>query len=176
MSEQSGERDELERALTALAPRRTEVDRDRLMYQAGRAAAATRYRRWLWFSGGLTVASGGATALLALALVFTPRPVRVVTVPLPAPAPAPAPIQPADDEGLLPPPGVEAALPPMLPPYSYGRLHQEIVRHGPDALLDPAPLGGAGGAASETPAPPLSVLDWRSRSVDGMFLRERGDD
>lgn len=171
MPEQSGKRDELERALAALAPRRADVDRDRLMYQAGRAAAAARYRPWLWLSGSLTAAAGGVSLLLALVLAFAPRPVRIVTIPVPAPQAAP----PAGAVEPLDPPGadVEAEVPPLLMPYSYGRLHQVIVRHGPDALPEPAPMEGA---PPEAPAPPLSVWDWRSRSVDGSFLHARGDE
>jgi hypothetical protein len=79
---------QLATALSALAPRPAVLDRDRLMFAAGRQSAR-RSRLWPCVSALLAVLSVG----LGTALVLRPEP-RVVYVTPPAPPPpAPAPAE-----------------------------------------------------------------------------------
>ncbi|HET6427804.1 MAG TPA: hypothetical protein VFJ30_05310 [Phycisphaerae bacterium] len=71
---------ELERALASLAPAAPPLDRDRLMFQAGRAAG--RRGRWFWPS---TSAVAVVAVVLAVSLTVRPQPrqiERVVFVPV----------------------------------------------------------------------------------------------
>ncbi|MHC4716096.1 MAG: hypothetical protein ACYS5V_03945 [Planctomycetota bacterium] len=75
-----GER-ELERTLAACNPSATCIDRDRLLYQAGRAAG--RRHRWIWQG-----AAAAATVVLAVSLAVRPEPreiERIVLVPVESP-------------------------------------------------------------------------------------------
>ncbi len=89
--------DALAEALRGLAPRAGRLDRDALMFRAGRASAP---RRWAW---PLATAASAATAL-ALGVLLgarpepTPRVVQTVVY-LPAEAPPRAPDQPAASPG-----------------------------------------------------------------------------
>lgn len=92
----SDPRDELtafERSLSGLAPSRG-VDRDRLMYEAGRRAGLREARpgwRWPAVAAGLTLATIGQAVMLGRRP--TERVVeRVVAVPAPAPTPVPEPV------------------------------------------------------------------------------------
>src|SRR6516225_6587980 len=83
-------------ALRGLAPRPAEIDRDRLMFHAGRASAP---RGWAWPLA--TAASAAAAVALALLLWARPEPPpriveRVVYVPAALPDEAPA---ASDSEG-----------------------------------------------------------------------------
>lgn len=76
----------LEAALAALAPRSAAIDRDRLMYEAGRASVSTvdasGHGRWAWPTAFSAMSAVAAT--LFLALMFRPPLVveRVVQAPV----------------------------------------------------------------------------------------------
>jgi hypothetical protein len=58
--------------LVSLSPRRSRIDRERLLYEAGRAAALTEYRHWRPVSlAGM--ASGWLAAAVILGMSWTPR-------------------------------------------------------------------------------------------------------
>lgn len=110
MSDPPGHLTEFERSLSGLAPSRA-VDRDRLMYEAGRRAGLREARRgWHWPAAAAAL----ALATLGQAIVLSRRPAervveRVVAVPAPPPAPEPVviltrrePERPRRPEGRLP--------------------------------------------------------------------------
>lgn len=139
-----------EAALAALAPAPAALDRDRLMFQAGRAAGGAAGWGWPAATGALTALA----AALALVMVLRPPVVTetvVVHVPVevtPAPAPPkPEPDTPADSSPVTSRPADLAALPPVAP--GYLRLQDQILRWGLDAL----PAGRPAAPAE----PPITV-------------------
>lgn len=135
MSERANESPliDLERALLALAPTPPALDRDRLLYEAGRRAARRRGRVW--------PAATAALTLLALALggvlVLRPTPPpaeRIVYIPTPAVPP----------ESTLAP----EARPPTADPGGYFQLRDQLLARGLDALPAPAPASAAGPPAT----------------------------
>jgi len=123
---------EVAAALGALRPNPPALDRDRLLFRAGRASAP---RPWPW---QLTAAvSATAAALLAALLVFRPAPTpveRVVVVHDLAPAP------PKPEETPAPPAAVEAAPPTYSWPNTpYRRLEDNVLRWGLDGVPQPPP-------------------------------------
>ncbi len=162
MSENATPRgDDLETALAALQPRPPEIDRDRLMFQAGLAAAAARCRRWQWSTGLMTAAS----LLLAAALVVRPGPeVRVVEIP-PAPTPpAPAPV-------VVPEQAPPAPVPEWPPT---GRIQQALLQAG---LQPGAPPSGQE-VDDDAPAPPAhlaSAWQWRNDVTLHPSILDEGD-
>src|SRR5271169_137423 len=93
---------DLERSLAGLQPATAGFDRDRLMFQAGRAAATRRRWRWPAATGLMTAVA----ACLGLLLVLRPEPapvVRIVYVERPAPEVQPAPETPAPPSPVPPP-------------------------------------------------------------------------
>lgn len=128
---------ELETALARLTPSGGGLDRDALLFRAGKASA--RQRRWPW------QAATGALALLAASLgavlVLRPQPERVreivvVHVPVQAPVADQPPESPRD-----PRPGPSAVFEePTSAPTDYLRLRQQVVRWGPDVLPHTPPL------------------------------------
>lgn len=157
----------LEAQLAGLRPRAA-VDRDRLMFLAGTAAARAR-RRWAW-----PAATAGMTALaasLVVALLVRPQPQpevqiveRVVEVPAqgaPTSAvsavPSPIPIQGTADGNR--PSGADTrplAISRLLPAASYPRVRDEVLTMGIDAW--PAQRS----AARESQRPPReSYREWR---------------
>jgi hypothetical protein len=127
MSETPAPHDDFAEALAGLRPSPPQLDRDQLMYQAGRSDAGRRLRRWQCATG-LTTA---AAACLALTLLVRPEPdpvIRIVQVPAPAvPVVKPVP-PPAPPEGVAP---VESPTKPDLP---LGRFEQAV-----QAALEDAP-------------------------------------
>ena len=116
---------ELESALRSLRPARAAIDRDRLMFQAGRASARRGGRVWL----GATMALAAA---LGVSLVVRPGPrevVRIVRVEPQPTRPKAAPslpmiyafVGPADWRGRG----------------QYLKLRQEVLEKGLDALPEP---------------------------------------
>jgi hypothetical protein len=124
----------LEARLTALTPRPAGLDRDRLMFLAGRAAAAQTARRgwtsWLW--------PCATAASLALAVVLGLRGAR----------PQPVGPQAAD---------VAAAAPDTSRPgpNSYMELRARLLARGVDALPE------SSASADPSPAQPLRPMDRR---------------
>ncbi len=146
------ELEEVEALLGGLKPARVIVDRDRLMFKAGRGSACQR-SRWVW---------PGIAAALAVSLVgvllHRPAPQqveRIVYVPAelaqPSVPPGPA-ISPAM-------PTFEPRPAPVLPTIpnegNYLQLRREVLEHGVDAL--PTGTGYAGD--------PVTVRHMLGRSV-----------
>lgn len=121
----------IEAALAALAPARSPVDRDRIMFAAGRASARpSRGFRVPWAA----VAAGFAliSAVEGMLLTYKPAPgviVRMVAARVPEPTLSPAPIvaAPRVDFGLGRTP--------------YDRLAAQVFRYGLDGLSTPIPAG-----------------------------------
>jgi hypothetical protein len=121
----------LEAALTELAPRQAGINRDQLMFQAGRRAA--RRNRWAMPCASAVIASA-ATLLIVLGS-YHPQPQFVDT---PAPAVVPTPrdqLAGADDGWLERAEGL--------------RLRNEVLERGIDALPRPS--------LSEERDPPLTI-------------------
>jgi hypothetical protein len=127
---------EIEAALGSLAPSRGRVDRDLVMYQAGRASArAARSGRRGWMA---VAASLGLVALGEAALLARRPPERVVERLVVVREPAPAAVSPAV-EVAEPPPSPS----PELGPGSRDRLAWQVLRYGLDGLPAPGPSAGA---------------------------------
>ena len=125
----------LARALAGLAPASGAIDRDRLMFQAGRHSARRRGSHWLTLAFALA-----AVALGAGWLAWPPRE-RVVFVSVTVREPAAPAVPVADkprppDEG--PPPRV--VQPPAAPQGEYLRLWNLVLQSGVDALPKPPPI------------------------------------
>lgn len=144
---------EVAAALAALAPRPPALDRDRLLFQAGRASAPPP---WLW---RLTAAASTTlAAALASAMLLRPTPppvehtvyVRVEPNP-PTPPKAEAPPAPVPAESE-PPPAPALYSWPSTP---YSRLEDRLLRWGLDGLAEPTPAS----------AEPPQTLDSLLRSL-----------
>jgi len=126
---------EVASALGALRPNPPALDRDRLLFRAGRASAPRPWLSWL-----TAAASTAAAVVLAALLVFqtAPPPVEhVVVVRDQVPAP-PAP--PKQDEAPPPPATAEASPPPYpWPSTPYQRLEDNVLRWGLDGVPQPPP-------------------------------------
>jgi len=130
----------LESALKSLAPRRSRLDRDSLIFRAGQASVPARPPRfWIATAAGLAALALGEGAMLA----NRPEPTvveRIVVVQAPAP-----PIEPEK------PPEIAQAPAPQSPPRprpmigpgqsAYDRLTWQVLRYGLDGL--PAPIKSA---------------------------------
>ena len=143
-------------ALGSLSPAKSRVDRDRLMYEAGRASA----RPGVLARGGWpAVAAAFAALALGEAAVLARRPEsRIVERLVYVAPPAPAPSAPNPDDTA-----VEAAPAPVwgdpfigstgLAGTDYQRLLDQMLRFGLDALPDSPSFAsvGRGGSSSLTP-------------------------
>lgn len=130
----------LETSLGKLSPTPAALDRDRLMYQAGRASARVS---WLW--PAVAGAASLTAAALALVLAFRPAPLSVVEQRVVVIRQQTPPVAPAHTE-TLPEPWVETSVQsdePPLPQAEYLRRRQEVLRWGVDVLPPPAPEGTA---------------------------------
>jgi hypothetical protein len=123
-------------ALAALAPHPPALDRDRLLFRAGRASAP---RPWFW---RLTAAASTIAAVfLAATLLLRPAPspiARVVYVQV-----TPPPILTPPKE-VIPNPPTPLESEPKEPAYSwpttpYTRLEDRLLRWGLDGLAEPSP-------------------------------------
>ena len=130
---------DIEAALGALAPSRSRLDRDRLMFRAGQAARRPPTVRWAWpsIAAALAIVALGE----AVALRQRPRPRDFEGLPVaqkpaqPNPKePAPAPVVILVQTPMDPHPAVA----PML--MGYEQLRSQILRLGIDSLPEPTPL------------------------------------
>lgn len=164
---------EIEAALASLAPTASQTaspaGRDRLMYEAGRAAAeahfsrARRPRAWLW------PASTAAMALLALslgAMLVHERSAKSASDGPPMALPAKRP--PIETEEKLPqvaPPQIDGAARiaaddasrEIAPLASYVLLRRRVLEEGVEALPD---VRGFGGPSPSEPLTPRSSLEF----------------
>ena len=152
--EDEPELSEIEAALGSLVPSRSRVDRDRVMYQAGRASsrpAPSGRRPWIAVAASLGLVALGEAALLARAPSE-----RVVFVREPAPSPA----GPALEVASVRPPASGPRPPgpsPDLGPGAHNRLAWQVLRYGLDGLPAPSPSAG-GGDLAPWPAPSRRIL------------------
>jgi hypothetical protein len=125
----------LEAALAELAPRSAGINRDQLMYQAGRSAA----RRNGWLAPGIAAVLASAATVAAVLLVHHPEP-QIVRVP-------------ATNRAVQPSPRPNTALAVNDIRWEERadalRLRNEILDRGVEAL--PAP------AADDSREPPLTI-------------------
>jgi hypothetical protein len=144
----------IETALGNLAPARSRIDRDRVMFQAGvlHANAESR-RRWVWPSIAATLAVVALSESVALAVRPGPQ---VMVVQQPAPPPESGPIEPEPVQILsqtLPTRSERNEL------WAAGggealALRRQVLRFGVDGLPNPpALLSQSDGAAPESPSP-----------------------
>jgi hypothetical protein len=110
---------DLEAALAALAPRPAALDRDAILYRAGRASV----RRWQW----ATALSTTVALALAVTLLLHPAVDRGSAVPV-QPPPAPTMTSPAPPDSEPSPPAGEPVL------SAYLRLQEQLLSRGLDGL------------------------------------------
>jgi hypothetical protein len=148
----------IESALGRLAPARSRIDRDRLMFQAGvNSAKAQSPRRWVWPA---VAASLAVVALSESAALAVRSGQHVVVVQQSATAPESRPAEPEPVQILVQAPRSQA---PENEPWSPGGgetlgLRRQVLRFGLEGLPDPPSLltqadgaAPAPGASSETP-------------------------
>jgi hypothetical protein len=144
MSEQP-EREPLESALAGLKPAAAALDRDRLMFAAGQAAAPKRHGVWPAASVALFCLSLGLAAALAVRPTET---VRIVYVPREAKdvKPAPAPPTPVPEVTPAPRPETDAMVADTTPTVGgdYLRLRRQVLRFGVESLPEAPPLASSG--------------------------------
>jgi hypothetical protein len=124
-------------ALAALVPCPPVLDRDRLLFHAGRASAP---QSWFWRMTAATTTS--CAIVLAAVLLLRPVPVaadRVVYVQVAVQAPQP--VSPKEDHTA---PSAPLESEPPEPAYSwpstpYTRLEDRLLRWGLDGLAEPSP-------------------------------------
>jgi hypothetical protein len=157
---QDHELSRLQAALQRLTPRPANIDRDRVLYEAGRAAARGS-RLWPWAAFGMTVLA----SCLAMALVLhsAAEPMRhVVHVPRADPPvavqPAPVPDELREVFLVAETPGGAAA--PELDEYSYLRMHQAAMRTGIEQTLPGAGLTPPLPAAPAQPIPTAGTRNY----------------
>ena len=128
---------EIAAALAALRPAAPAVNRDRLLFQAGRASAP---RPWFWRA--TTAVAVTTAAVLAAVLIFRPAAPanqieRIVYVHDQPPPPLAA---PKEDKALSPNPPEPAPPEPYRRPQTpYTRLEDKVLRWGLDGLDEPPP-------------------------------------
>jgi hypothetical protein len=145
-------------ALSSLAPARSRLDRDRLMFRAGQASAsaarpaAPGREFWAAAAACLGLIASGEGALLACRPV--PRIVeRIVVVRQPAPAPAaPTSGRGTGDEAPAPATVVLAGTDPTLGRTARERLAGQVLRYGLDGLPAAPSAGWADGEPSPRPS------------------------
>jgi len=142
----TGAQREMEAALGRLRPSAPRIDRDALMFRAGRASMRRRGYVWQGLAAGLAVCLG-------LSLAF--RPAVRGTQDL---AMAPRPAEPAQTAWQFPTPPADAESAPS-PRGEYLHLRDLVLAGGIDALPDPAYTGPA-----ERPLTIRSILDGMRQS------------
>jgi hypothetical protein len=120
----------MEAALKALQPAPAALNRDVVMFRAGRASAGRAARIWPAATGAMTAAAAG----LAMALWLQPAPgERIVYVQLPAPQVDTRPVPEQRNAS----PATVAVDDALSSPFNYAHLRDQVARHGIDAI--PAP-------------------------------------
>ena len=156
----------LEAALSALTPRPVQLNRDGLLFEAGRRSVGPP---WLWrgAAAGMTIVAG----FLVFTAAIRPQPEHVIQY-VHVPATPAAPLQATQPE---PPPDVTMVAvdgEAMLPAGSYWRMQQAALRDGVDRL----PLRGADGDAADTqpwPAQPIPSVGARDMATTLLLTGDR---
>jgi hypothetical protein len=128
----------IEDALGRLAPARSRLDRDRLMFEAGvRSARSPARQRWVWPSIAAVLALVAMSESMVLAIRPGPRVILVQ-----APAPQEQPVSPRPVELLSDAEPSRSSTPePWLPGDSASLwLKRQVLRFGLEGLPDPPPL------------------------------------
>jgi hypothetical protein len=142
----------IEAALDSLAPARSRIDRDRVMFRAGQATMRpTRPgpRVWMGITAGLTAIALGEAALLA----YRPPPriiERVVVVREPAPAPIHPPLEHAATQAPTPPTARTTTVSFGPGQIARERLAWQVLRYGLDGLPTPPSAERSGPERSPT--------------------------
>lgn len=138
----------LAESLRSLDPASTTISRDRLLFEAGRAAATPRLG-WLWQGG--TVAFAGLSLVLAMFVAFPSAPAQVIVereriIEVRAPA-APKSVEPPSANSQSRGEVVEHDSKPAsndqrFSPESVRMFHvrEDVLRFGPEMLPDPQPV------------------------------------
>jgi|SRR6516162_4610825 len=146
----------IEAALSSLAPAPAAIDRDRLLFQAGRASALRR--RWLWCGLGAASTAGAAVVAWALLMLNHPEPsVRVVYVPMTMSLPGPS-KEPSSTDSMASAASLAAEAARWEPSGTgYLSLERQVLRAGIDALPSSPPLAEG--------APPLTQHELRGSAL-----------
>ncbi len=155
----------IEQALGRLKPAAGRIDRDQIMFRAGRASAHKRQNLWPALAASLALVAVGEAIWLprqAVPLVVERESSRPGTELTHAPRPSAAPIEPQGN--VTPLPGEEVAS-MFFEELALGRTDQErlanqVLRYGLDGLSGngPAPLPGPAPSASANEAIRLELL------------------
>lgn len=163
---------DLEAALARLQPSPAGLDRDRLLFESGRAAGRGR-RLWPAATGVMTAIAASLAAILLLRADPAPV-VRVVTVERPVPIeppallPAPLPPEPAPSPGAAPADSVAGPAAAS----EFGRLQEFVTRFGIEDLPEPM----VPDALPRTGATPAVSSAWQSHSRPApSWLSEGGE-
>ncbi|MDR3639667.1 MAG: hypothetical protein P4L84_38055 [Isosphaeraceae bacterium] len=152
----------LENALGALAPAKSRIDRDRVMFLAGQAAARPPIlgrRAWMAIAASLGIVALGEAGLLALHTA--PKTLeKIVVVREPAIVPPSPQINVPRPESL---PADSADGATSLGRTAYERLAGQVLRYGLDGL--PASPAPSASWANSTPMPPLQLMRDELRNV-----------
>ena len=164
----------IESALEALVPLPARLDRDRLLYEAGRMAGPSgrsHGRRYMW-----PAIAAALAAMLVVSLVARPEP-RIVERIVRVPVEAPSPVARAPESDVSPGPAVAVAgvrqrepqpepQPAMDWPgeMPYSRLRDLVLASGVDAWR--APTSQTATARPNTPQP-ISHRQWRDELLGG---------
>ena len=142
----------LANALAMLTPRPAHLDRDGILFEAGRRSARTP-GYWPWITAGAVAMA----LLLAVALAIRPDPPTVVQF-VPAPQQAPVPPAAVPDATPEPPPIAIEVGEATLPPDSYLRVQQAALRGGVESLHTPK-VEPASRPTAREPSPSVGKRD-----------------
>lgn len=164
----------IESALAILVPQPVRLDRDRLLYEAGRLAGRSgrsNRRRFVW-----PAIAAALAAMLVVSLVARPEP-RIVERIVRVPVEAPSPVARAPVSDVPPGPAVAVAvvrqrepLPSPQPAMEwsgempYSRLRDLVLASGVDAWRAPTPQAGT---VRPNIHDPISHRQWRDELLGG---------
>jgi hypothetical protein len=157
---------DLENALQRLAPAPAAIDRDRLMFLAGKASRSNGGLAWKLTSG---IFAAGCVVLALLLVLRPPSEVRVVKIIVPQTLPQEKPVIPKEVDAVKSDPALGLAPDSKMPELAYYRLQQQVLRFGEEAL---PPMSNPGGPTNEPPitverlgkssptAAPMNLFNW----------------
>ncbi len=164
----------IESALAILVPQPARLDRDRLLYEAGRLAGRSgrsNRRRFVW-----PAIAAALAAMLVVSLVARPEP-RIVERIVRVPVEAPSPVARAPESDVPPGPAVAVAVVRQHEPQAapqpamdwpgempYSRLRDLVLASGVDAWRAPTPQTGTARPSTQEP---ISHRQWRAELLGG---------